>query len=66
MAEQWPGIIPTPRSKFLQVTCNECGNSQIVFDSAKIIVKCNVCGAVLAKPTGGKALILGKRERTLE
>lgn len=66
MSEMWRGLIPSPQSKFLIVTCNECGNNQIVFDSAKIIVKCNVCGAVLAKPSGGKAIILGKKERTLE
>ncbi|MCX8202080.1 MAG: 30S ribosomal protein S27e [Candidatus Caldarchaeum sp.] len=65
-AEQWPNIVPTPKSRFLLVTCNECGNTQVVFDSAKINVKCNVCGAILAKPSGGKAIILGKKERTLE
>ncbi len=59
-------LIPKPRSRFIQVICNECGNRQIVFDSAKIEVKCNVCGAVLCKPSGGKAILLAKRERVLE
>ncbi|MEM0440266.1 MAG: 30S ribosomal protein S27e [Candidatus Caldarchaeum sp.] len=66
MSESWSKYIPSPRSRFLIVSCNECGNSQIVFDSAKTVVKCNVCGAVLARPSGGKAIILGKKERTLE
>ncbi|MDJ0269878.1 MAG: 30S ribosomal protein S27e [Aigarchaeota archaeon] len=52
--------MPKPTSKFLVVICNECNNRQIVFDSAKIQVKCNVCGAVLAQPSGGKAIITGK------
>ncbi len=59
-------LIPTPRSKFIQVICNECGNRQIVFDHAKIEVKCNVCGAVLCRPSGGKAILLAKKERVFE
>jgi small subunit ribosomal protein S27e len=66
VAESWEGLIPRPRSKFIQVICNECGNRQVVFDHAKIVVKCLVCGAVLARPAGGKAVILAKKERVLE
>ncbi|HIQ30373.1 MAG TPA: 30S ribosomal protein S27e [Candidatus Caldiarchaeum subterraneum] len=56
----WSRLIPKPRSKFLLVVCNECNNKQVVFDSAKIEVKCNVCGAPIAYPSGGKAIITGK------
>lgn len=56
----WSKLIPKPRSSFLVVQCNECGHRQAVFDYAKIEVSCNVCGALLAKPRGGKAEILGK------
>ncbi|MEM4189787.1 MAG: 30S ribosomal protein S27e [Candidatus Caldarchaeum sp.] len=66
MSEPWERLIPRPRSRFIQVICNECGNKQIVFDSAKTEVKCNVCGAFLCKPSGGKAIILAKKERVLE
>ena len=59
----WERLIPKPSSKFLLVVCNECGNKQIVFDSAKIRVKCNVCGSILATPTGGRARITAKVER---
>jgi len=57
---EWSKLIPKPRSSFLLVQCNECGNKQIVFDHAKTLVKCQVCGAILAEPRGGKAKILGK------
>lgn len=56
----WEKIIPKPRSSFIQVKCPECGNEQITFSHAKIIVRCNICGAVLAEPTGGKADIKGE------
>ncbi|MCS7129470.1 MAG: 30S ribosomal protein S27e [Candidatus Caldarchaeum sp.] len=58
--------IPSPVSRFVQVVCNECGNRLIVFDSAKTTVKCGVCGAVVAKPTGGKSVIYAKKEKVLE
>ena len=52
--------VPYPTTKFLKVKCTSCNNEQIVFDSSKIVVKCNVCGEDLAKPRGGKAKILGE------
>jgi len=58
--EMWEKIIPKPRSYFLQVKCPDCGNEQIIFSHAASIVRCNICGAVLAEPTGGKADIKGE------
>ena len=60
METEWAKLIPKPRSSFLLVQCNECGHRQVVFDHAKTEVACQVCGSILAKPTGGKAEILGK------
>ncbi len=53
-------MIPKPNSQFLRVKCEDCGNVQIVFDRAASVVLCQVCGATLAKPTGGKAAIRGE------
>jgi|GEM_PF-158028 len=44
--------------KFLLVKC-ECGNEQRTFSHASTEVKCQVCGRLLATPTGGKATIWG-------
>jgi len=44
--------------KFLLVKC-ECGNEQRIFSHASTEVKCQVCGRLLATPTGGKATIWG-------
>ncbi|OLS32999.1 MAG: 30S ribosomal protein S27e [Candidatus Heimdallarchaeota archaeon AB_125] len=52
--------IPYPTTKFLKVKCTSCSNEQVIFDSAKIVVKCNVCEEDLAQPRGGKAKILGE------
>ncbi len=52
--------LPKPRSKFLRVKCKECGNEMIIFSHASRVVYCIVCGEPLAKPTGGKAEILGE------
>ena len=66
MSNRWNKIIPEPRSRFLQVKCPDCGNEQILFDHATIVVRCNVCGAVLAEPRGGKAKIKGEIVKVLE
>jgi len=48
-------LIPQPKSRFIRIKCNTCGNEQTIFDHATFPVRCLVCGAVLVKPTGGKA-----------
>jgi len=50
-------LIPQPKSKFVRVRCPDCGNEQTIFDHASTLVRCLVCGRVLAKPTGGRAKI---------
>ncbi|MCS6769014.1 MAG: 30S ribosomal protein S27e [Candidatus Caldarchaeum sp.] len=66
MTDSFEKSIPSPVSRFVQVVCNECGNRMTVFDSAKTTVRCSVCGAVVAKPTGGKSIIYAKKEKVLE
>lgn len=45
------------RSKFLKVKCEKCKNEQIIFSRSATIVRCLVCDALLAEPTGGRARI---------
>jgi len=52
--------IPQPKSKFVTVKCPDCGNEQIAFNKPATQVTCNVCGATLIKPTGGKGLVRGE------
>jgi small subunit ribosomal protein S27e len=59
MAE-WEKLIPRPRSRFVRVKCQKCGNEQVVFGSAVNKVKCSVCGTELAEPSSGRALIKGE------
>lgn len=47
----------TTESKFIRVKCKKCKNEQILFDKAATVVKCHVCSAILAEPTGGKSRI---------
>jgi len=56
----------TPRSRFLKVKCLDCGNEQVMFGSAKSVVKCVICGKTLAEPRGGKARVLTKIVSVLE
>lgn len=62
----WEKLIPKPKSRFLRVKCLKCGNEQVIFSHATNIVKCNVCSAQLAEPSGGKAIISGEIVATLE
>jgi small subunit ribosomal protein S27e len=43
--------------KFLLVRCKKCKNEQVIFSASKTVVKCLICGEILAEPTGGKANI---------
>jgi len=63
---EWSKIIPKPRSVFLQVKCPDCGNEQIVFSHVATVVHCNICGATLAEPSGGKVKIKGEIITVLE
>lgn len=63
---EWDKLIPKPRSRFLRVKCLKCGNEQLVFSNATNKVVCNVCSAVLAEPSGGKAKIKGEIQLILE
>ncbi|RLE50294.1 MAG: 30S ribosomal protein S27e [Candidatus Methanomethylicota archaeon] len=60
MVKKRKQLVPQPKSRFLKVKCPDCGNEQVVFSHATIVVKCLVCGRTLAKPSGGKAIIEGE------
>jgi small subunit ribosomal protein S27e len=59
-------MIPMPNSKFIKVRCKKCRNEQIIFDKAATTVKCLVCSAVLAEPTGGMARLSEKNVESVE
>jgi small subunit ribosomal protein S27e len=62
----WNKLVPKPSSRFLRVKCPKCGNEQLLFSHATNQVGCNVCSAVLAEPSGGKAIINGDIKDVLE
>jgi small subunit ribosomal protein S27e len=46
--------------EFMKIKCADCGNVQVIFDRATTGVTCLICGATIAKPTGGKANMRGE------
>ena len=52
-------VIPKPRSSFIVVQCTDCGNERVIFSHTTKDIKCNSCESMLAKKTGGQAIILG-------
>jgi len=52
--------IPEPSSKFLKISCKECGEIQVVYSHVASQVTCNACGNIIAEPTGAKAKIYGE------
>ena len=46
---------------FIKVKCEKCKNEQMIFSKPATIVKCLVCGTVLAEPSGSKANIKVKK-----
>ncbi len=53
-------LIPIPRSMFLLVQCTKCNAERVIYSHTTTDIKCGNCGRLLAKSTGGKALIHGK------
>ena len=47
-------------SEFVKVKCEKCKNEQTIFEKSSTVVKCLVCDAVLAEPSGGKCKIKAK------
>ncbi|MBO57748.1 MAG: 30S ribosomal protein S27e [Euryarchaeota archaeon] len=43
---------------FVRVSCRDCGNEQIIFERACTKISCNICGATLVQPAGGKAKLV--------
>jgi small subunit ribosomal protein S27e len=62
----WNKLIPKPKSVFLRVKCQKCGNEQLIFSNAVNKIVCNVCGDTLAEPSGGRAKINGEVVSVLE
>lgn len=51
------GNIREPSSKFIKVRCSKCKNEQVIFGKPATMVKCLVCGKVVAESAGGKGRI---------
>jgi small subunit ribosomal protein S27e len=63
---EWNKLIPKPSSTFIRVRCLKCGNEQLLYSNAVNTINCNVCGEILAEPTGGKVKIKGQITAVLE
>jgi len=53
-------LVKRPRTFFMKVKCNGCGNEQIVFSAAGRKVLCLACNHVLAESGAGRAIAKGK------
>lgn len=54
------------KSKFVKVKCSKCENEQVVFGKASTKVRCNKCGKIIVKPSGGNAKIRAKVEEVIK
>ena len=52
-------------SAFVRVKCVDCENEQVIFTKASTAVICQVCGGILAEPTGGTVRLKGKTTEEL-
>ena len=53
-------MIPKPRSSFLSVQCEKCGEKAVVFSHTTTDINCKSCGEPLAAKSGSLAMISGK------
>jgi small subunit ribosomal protein S27e len=54
-----PELVPSPRSRFLLLKCENCGLEGVAFSHAATEVRCKACNRLLLRPTGGKAQLVG-------
>lgn len=47
--------IPKPKTRFLRVLCNGCGNEQVIFSASASKVNCLVCNQELGQ-TGASSI----------
>jgi small subunit ribosomal protein S27e len=47
------------RGRFVEIRCEDCGNTQVIFSKPSTVIRCLVCNTELATPTGGVAKFLG-------
>lgn len=40
-------------NKFVKIKCPDCNNEQVTYTRISSEIQCSVCGATIAKPTGG-------------
>jgi small subunit ribosomal protein S27e len=59
-------MIPKPRSAFLSVQCEKCGEKAIVFSHTTTNINCKSCGELLAEKSGSLANIFGKTLSALD
>lgn len=45
---------------FLKIKCSDCSAEQVVYERAASNVDCLVCGANMARPTAGRAVLKGE------
>lgn len=53
-------MMPKPRSAFLSVQCEKCGEKVVVFSHTTTNISCKSCGELLAEKSGSLAIITGK------
>jgi small subunit ribosomal protein S27e len=58
-------IVPAPKTSFVKVKCQKCGNEQVVFSAPSMKVKCVACDSLLAEPGASKAKMHGKIVKTM-
>jgi small subunit ribosomal protein S27e len=53
-------MVPKPKSAFLSVQCEKCGEKAIVFSHTTTNISCKSCGELLAEKSGSLSIINGK------
>lgn len=54
------------KGRFVKIRCPKCKNEQIIFGKSSNLIKCLVCGKILAESSGGKAKIKARILEVLE
>jgi len=59
-------MIPKPKSAFLSVQCEKCGEKAVIFSHTTTNINCKSCGELLAERSGSLAKIFGKTLAALD
>lgn len=51
-------VLRQSKGYFIEISCKGCEKETLCYSHSQTVIRCNACGVMLVKPTGGHANLL--------